>query len=82
MQLLVILVPVLFGLMGFALDLGQLYIVRGELQAAANAMAVAAAQKLIGTESSTDTATTYARLTRSSGRDSPDNCRISRRNRG
>jgi Flp pilus assembly protein TadG len=62
-QLLVILVPVLFGLMGFALDLGQLYLVRGELQSAANAMALAAAQQLIGTETSTDAATTFARLT-------------------
>jgi Flp pilus assembly protein TadG len=62
-QLLVILVPVLFGLMGFALDLGQLYLVRGELQSAANAMALAAAQQLIGTEASTDAATTFARLT-------------------
>ena len=30
-QLAVILVPVVFGLMGFALDLGRLYLVRGEL---------------------------------------------------
>lgn len=63
MQLLVILVPVLFGLIGFALDLGQLYLVRGELQTAANAMAIAAAGQLIGTDTATDTANTYARLT-------------------
>ena len=63
MQLLVILVPVLFGLMGFALDLGQLYLVRGELQTAANAMATAAATRLIGTDLALDTANTFARLT-------------------
>ena len=62
-QLLVILVPVLFGLMGFALDLGQLYMVRGEMQSAANAMALAAAQHLIGTDAATDSATTFARVT-------------------
>jgi hypothetical protein len=62
-QLLVILVPVLFGLMGFALDLGQLYMVRGEMQAAANAMALAAAQQLIGTDAATDAATTFSRVT-------------------
>ena len=45
-QLLVILVPVLFGFIGFAVDLGQLYLVRGELKVAANSMALAAAQKL------------------------------------
>ena len=41
--MLVILVPVLFGLIGFAVDLGRLYMVRGELKTAANAMALAAA---------------------------------------
>jgi Flp pilus assembly protein TadG len=60
---LILLVPVLLGLMGFALDLGRMYLVRGELQAAANAMALAAAQRLIGTEASTDAATAGARLT-------------------
>lgn len=62
-QLLVILVPVLFGMMGFALDLGQLYLVRGELQTAANSMATAAASQLIGTDLSLDNANTFARLT-------------------
>jgi len=57
-QLAVILVPVLFGLMGFALDLGRLYLIRGELNEAANAMALAAAQQLIGTATSLDNATT------------------------
>jgi Flp pilus assembly protein TadG len=59
-QFLVILVPVLFGLMGFAIDLGRLYAVRGELNQAANAMALAAATQLLGTTSSLDNATAAA----------------------
>jgi Flp pilus assembly protein TadG len=62
-QLIVILVPVMFGLMGFAIDLGRLYMVRGELKAAANSMAIAAAGRLIGTETSTDAASSAATLT-------------------
>ncbi len=54
LQLAVILVPVLFGLMGFALDLGRLYLVRGELNQAASAAAIAAAGQLIGTTASLD----------------------------
>jgi Flp pilus assembly protein TadG len=60
LQLLVIMVPVLFGMMGFALDLGRLYLIRGELNQAANAMALAAAAHLIGTAASLDNATTTA----------------------
>jgi Flp pilus assembly protein TadG len=45
-QLLVILVPVIFGLMGFALDLGRLWMIRGELHQAASAMALAAASHM------------------------------------
>ncbi|HEV3201949.1 MAG TPA: pilus assembly protein TadG-related protein [Bryobacteraceae bacterium] len=60
LQLLVILVPVLFGLMGFALDFGRLYLIRGELNQAANAMALAAAGQLIGTAASLDNATAAA----------------------
>ncbi len=48
-QMLVILVPVLFGFMGFAVDLGRLYLVKGELNQAASAMATAAASQLNGT---------------------------------
>lgn len=48
LQLLVILVPVFFGFMGFAVDLGRLYLIRGELNQAANAMALAAAAQLNG----------------------------------
>ena len=51
-----ILVPVLFGLIGFAIDLGILYSVKGELKTGANALALAAAQQLIGT----DTASPYS----------------------
>jgi len=62
-QLLVILVPVLFGFMGFAIDLGRLYLIRGELNQAANAMALAGARQLIGTSAATDYATNSALLT-------------------
>jgi Flp pilus assembly protein TadG len=61
LQLLVIMVPVLFGMMGFAIDLGRLYLIRGELNQAANAMALAAAAQLIGTSASLDNATAVAR---------------------
>jgi hypothetical protein len=52
LQLAVILVPVIFGFFGFALDLGRLYLIRGELSQAANAMAVQAASQLLGTTTS------------------------------
>ncbi|HWC95896.1 MAG TPA: pilus assembly protein TadG-related protein, partial [Candidatus Sulfopaludibacter sp.] len=58
--MLVIMVPVLFGLMGFAIDLGRLYLIRGELNQAANTMALAAAQQLLGTVNSLGNATTIA----------------------
>ncbi len=61
-QLLVILVPVLFGFIGFAVDLGQLYLIRGELKTAASSMALAAAQKLIGTEQGITDATNASHL--------------------
>ncbi len=62
-QFLVLMVPVLFGMMGFAIDLGRLYLVRGELNQAASSMALAAAAKLNGTAVSADDATLAARLT-------------------
>jgi hypothetical protein len=43
--------------MGFALDLGRLYLIRGELNQAASSMALTAAGKLIGTAQSLDDAT-------------------------
>ena len=60
LQLLVIMVPVLFGMMGFAIDLGRLYLIRGELNQAATAMALAAAAQLVGTSASLDNATAVA----------------------
>jgi hypothetical protein len=63
LQLLVILVPVLFGLMGFAVDLGRLYLIRGELNQAATAMAMAAAQQLNGTSGSLEIAALAANNT-------------------
>ena len=63
MQLLVIMVPVLFGLMGFAVDLGRLYLIRGELNQAASAMAIAAAQQLNGTGGSLEVAALAANNT-------------------
>ena len=50
LQLAVIMVGVLFGLMGFAIDLGRLYSSRAELTAAANSIAMAQASQLIGTD--------------------------------
>ena len=61
LELLVIVVPVMFGLMGFAIDLGRLYLIRGELQTAANAMALGAAKELIGTDLAAEYATAAAR---------------------
>jgi Flp pilus assembly protein TadG len=66
-QMLVLLVPVIFALMGFAVDLGRLYLIRGELKTAANAMALAAAQQLIGTEAALENATAMALLTLDQG---------------
>ena len=63
LQLAVILVPVVFGMMGFALDLGRLYLVRGELNQAAAAAAIAAAGQLIGTTTSLDRAGAIATQT-------------------
>jgi Flp pilus assembly protein TadG len=62
-QMVVVLVPVAFGLIGFAVDLGILYSVKGELKAGANAMALAAAQQLNGTDAAGAAAGTAAQLT-------------------
>ena len=61
-QLAVIMVPLLFGMMGFAIDLGRLYLVRGELNHAAEAAALAAAAQLMGTSGSLDRANTAAQV--------------------
>ncbi|MCS7026124.1 MAG: pilus assembly protein TadG-related protein [Bryobacteraceae bacterium] len=60
-HILALMVPVFFGLMGFAIDLGRLYLAHGELKSAAEAMALAAAARLIGTEASTSDAIEAAR---------------------
>jgi hypothetical protein len=67
LQILVILVPVLFGLIGFAIDLGVIYVAKGELKQAANSMALAAAGQLIGTDVATDAASAAALLTVQNG---------------
>ena len=61
--MLTIMVPVLFAFIGFAVDLGRMYLIRGELQTAADAMAIAAASQLTGTDASLENATTQARVT-------------------
>ncbi|MBK5295444.1 MAG: hypothetical protein JJE04_27675 [Acidobacteriia bacterium] len=61
-QMLTILVPVLFGFMGFAIDLGRLYMIRGELKVAANSIALAAAQQLAGSDISSEDAAAAAQL--------------------
>jgi Flp pilus assembly protein TadG len=58
----VLLVPVIFAFMGFAVDLGRLYLVRGELKAAAIAAALGAAAELIGTDTSGELAAAASRL--------------------
>ncbi|NWF85695.1 MAG: hypothetical protein HXY18_17905, partial [Bryobacteraceae bacterium] len=62
-QILVILVGVIFAFMGFAVDLARLYMIRMELQTAANSAALTAAARLIGTEASAGEAAAQARLT-------------------
>src|SRR5207302_3149312 len=62
-QILVIFVPVFFGLIGFGVDLGILYSVKSELKAAASSMALAAANNLIGTDNSPDQASAAAQAT-------------------
>ncbi len=62
-QLVVVLVPVVFAFLGFAIDLGILYSVKGELKAAADSMALAAASQLIGTDTATGAATAAAQAT-------------------
>ena len=64
--MLVILVAVLFGFMGFAIDLGRLYLIRAELRTAAASMALAAANQRNGTAIATTTASTAAQTARSS----------------
>lgn len=66
-HLLVILVPALFALVGFAVDLGILYSIKGELKSGANSMALAAASQLIGTDASAGAANSAALATIETG---------------
>jgi len=61
-HVLVILVPVIFGFIGFAVDLGQFYLARNDLKTAANSRALAAAQQLVGTEVALENAAGAAAL--------------------
>lgn len=61
LQVLVVLTPVILVFMAFAVDMGRLYLIQGELQTAADAMALAGASRLIGTEVSTTDAADSAR---------------------
>ena len=61
MHMLVLLGTIMVIFMGFAFDVGRLYLNRSELQTMASAMAIAAAQQLIGTETSTTYAGSAAR---------------------
>ena len=49
--------------MGFAVDLGMIYAIKGELKTAANSMALAQAANLIGTDTGLDTASTAGQIT-------------------
>ncbi len=63
LQFLVIMVPVVLGFMGFAVDLGRMYLVRAELNQAASAIALSAAAQLNGTSGALDTATAAGQVT-------------------
>ena len=62
-QVLILLVPVIMGMIGFAFDLGRLYSSRNDLKNAANSMAMAMASRLIGTDASTGTAPLLGQMT-------------------
>lgn len=70
--ILVLLSFVLFAFLGFAVDLGRLYLIRGELHTAAESMALAAAQELIGTDAAGALAQNAMTLAQASG-DGGDN---------
>jgi len=61
-QMIVLMVPVFFGLIGFAVDLGRMYSARNDLKNAANSMAQAAASRLIGNEAAIENAQISANL--------------------
>ena len=63
--MLVLLVPTILLMMGFAIDLGRMYLIRAELKQATNAMALAAAARLTGNDTALDEATTATQRARS-----------------
>ena len=65
----VLLAFVLFAFLGFAVDLGRLYMIRSELHIAAEQMALVAAQELVGTNAAADKAQTSLSLLQSEGND-------------
>jgi len=68
----------IFGLLAFAVDYGRFYAIQAELQTAADAAALAAGTKLIGTTSSTDQANTQwnASFDSTTGNDNRFNLRL------
>jgi len=67
MQLLVILVPVIFAFMGLPSDLARPYLLRAELQTAANSAALAGAARLMGTDAALTQAGDQAKLSFDAG---------------
>lgn len=63
-QMLVLLVPTILLMMGFAIDLGRMYMIRAELKQATNAMALAAATRLTGNDTALDEAATATQRAR------------------
>jgi len=62
----ILLAGALFAFLGFAVDLGRLYLIRGELSVAAESMALAAAEQLIGTSAAAGLSQTAASLAQNS----------------
>ena len=63
--MMVLLVPTMLLMMGFAVDLGRMYLIRAELKQATNAMALAAAARLTGNDTALDEAAAAALRARS-----------------
>ena len=68
----------LLGLLTMAVDYGRFYVIQGELQAAADAAALSAGTKLVGTMSGTDQATAQwnASFDSTTGNDNRFNLRL------
>lgn len=63
----IVLLPVLIGFLGLAIELGRIYNRKVEMQSVADAMAISAAKKLNGTSSGIDDAIEAARVVVESG---------------